>query len=140
MNDNKHSVYDDGRVVFRYEDIPQISPFEVEILCQLPSRMHADQETILEQHRAWALGFDLLSSSESYQRFCDTRFDLLIAYQLYDLPVESAVIASDLMAWFFVFDDVMDIDHGLEPGIREYRTTLCKRHLDILDEARAHDR
>ena len=139
MKDNKHNIYDDGRVVFRYEDISQTSPFEVEILCQLPSRMHTDQKTILEQHRVWALGFDLLSSSESYQRFCDTRFDLLIAYQLYDLPVESVVIASDLMAWFFVFDDVMDIDHGLESGIREYRTTLCKRHLDILDEARAHD-
>jgi hypothetical protein len=139
MNDTKHSVYDDGRVVFRYADIPQIPPFEVAIRCGLPSRMHAEQGTILEQHRAWARTFDLLSSSESYQRFCDTRFDLLIAYQLHDLPVASAVIASDLMAWFFVFDDVMDIDHGLEPGIREYRTMLCQRHLDMLNEARATD-
>jgi hypothetical protein len=132
MNKNRYSVYDDGRVVFRYDDIPQVSPFEVAIFCPLTSRMHADQETILEQHRAWARTFDLLPSSESYQRFCDTRFDLLISYQLYDLPVEPVVIASDLMAWFFVFDDIMDIDHGHEPGIREYRTRLCKRHLDLL--------
>jgi len=139
MNKNKYSVYDDGRVVFRYDDLPQVAPFEVEIFCPLTSRMHVDHETILEQHRAWARTFDLLSSSESYQRFCDTRFDLLVAYQLYDLPVESAVIASHLMAWFFVFDDVMDIDHGGEPGIREYRTKLCKRHLDILDGAETND-
>jgi hypothetical protein len=138
MNMNKHSLYDDGRVVFRYVDLPQqAAPFEVAISCPLTSRMHADQETILEQHRAWARTFDLLPSSENYQRFCDTRFDLLIAYQLYDLPVESVVLASHLMAWFFVFDDVMDIDHGLEPGIREYRTMLCKRHLDMLNGERA---
>jgi len=137
MNKNKYSVYDDGRVLFRY-DLPQVEPFEVEIVCPLTSRLHADQERILEQHRAWARSFDLLSGSESYQRFCDTRFDLLIAYQLYDLPVESAVIASDLMTWFFVFDDVMDIDHGSEPGIREYRDKLCKRHLDILGGAEAN--
>ena len=141
MNKNKYDLYDDGRVLFRYDDLPQVEPFEVEIVCPLTSRLHLDQETILEQHRAWARSFDLLSSSESYQRFCDTRFDLLIAYQLYDLPVESAVIASDLMTWFFVFDDVMDIDHGSEPGIREYRDKLCKRHLDILGgaEAKADD-
>jgi len=139
MNMNKHSLYDDGRVVFRYDDLPQVAPFEVEISCPLTSRMHADQETILEQHRVWARAFGLLSSSESYQRFCDTRFDLLIAYQLYDLPVESVVVASHLMAWFFVFDDVMDIDHGSEPGIREYRTKLCRRHLDVLGGAGAKE-
>jgi len=134
---NNNSVYDDGRVVFRYGDLTATAPFEVEIRCQLPSRMHADQETLLERHRTWARTFDLLSSSESYQRFCDTRFDLLIAYQLYGLPLEAVVIASDLMSWFFVFDDVMDIDHGHEPGIREYRTNLCKRHMDLLNEERA---
>ena len=139
MKENRYSVFDDGRVVFRYEGIPQGSPFEVEILCPLRSRKHADQEIILEQHRAWARRCDLLSSDESYQRFCDTRFDLLVAYQLYDLPVESVVIASDLMAWFFVFDDIMDIDHGQEPGIREYRTKLCKRHLDILNGAEPNE-
>lgn len=51
--------------------------------------------------------------------------------------MESAVIASDLMTWFFVFDDVMDIDHGSEPGIREYRDKLCRRHLEILGGAEA---
>jgi len=135
MNKSRYSIFDDGRVVFRYEDIPHIPPFEVEIHCPIRSRKHADQETILAQHRAWARRFDLLSSDESYQRFCDTRFDLLVAYQLYDLPVGSVVIASELMAWFFVFDDVMDIDHGQEPGIRDYRTKLCKRHLEILNGA-----
>jgi len=138
MNKSTYFVYDDGRVLFRYDDLPRVAPFEVEINCPLASRLHADQETIQEQHRAWARTFDLLPGSESFQRFCDTRFDLLISYQLYDLPVESAVTASHLMAWFFVFDDVMDIDHGSEPGIQEYREKLCKQHLDVLGGAGAH--
>jgi hypothetical protein len=43
------------------------------------------------------------------------------------------------MTWFFVFDDIMDIDHGLESEGRTYTSRLCKRHLEILEGARPHD-
>ena len=37
------------------------------------------------------------------------------------------------MTWFFVFDDVMDIDHGLEGEAGAYASKLCDRHLDLLN-------
>jgi len=48
-----------------------------------------------------------LPNDETYGRYCDTRFDLISAYQYYDLPLEAAVTAAHLMTWLFVLDDVM---------------------------------
>jgi len=129
------TVFDDGRVVFRYENIPDTPPFEVEIRCPLAASLHQEHEQILEQHRAWARDFEVLPNSERYQRYCDTRFDLLAAYQYHGLPLEAAVTAAHLMTWFFVYDDVMDIKLAAEREIREYRSRLCSRHMEMLSGA-----
>ncbi len=130
---NRYSVLDDGRVVFRYPGFQNEGPFEVAIKCPLPSKLHEEHAEILKKHRAWAKTFNIPPDAGGYQRYCDTRLDLLPAYQLYGLPVEAAVIHSHLMTWFFVFDDIMDIDHGLDEETDAYRSRLCARHLDILN-------
>ncbi|MEY6432868.1 hypothetical protein ABC977_10655 [Thioalkalicoccus limnaeus] len=123
---------DGSRVVFRYGCLHDEPPFDAEIGCPLVAGLHRDHEAILEQHRAWARGFGILPNGDTYDRYCDTRFDLISAYQYYDLPVEAAVTAAHLMTWFFVFDDVMDISLSPEQDIRSYRKRLCERHLDLL--------
>ena len=135
MKEIKYSISENGRVIFRYIDIQNKTPFEVKIDCPLTSRLHQQHPQILEQHRAWARSFSIPPSSESFQRYCDTRLDLLSSYQCYDLPVKAAIIHSHLMAWFFVFDDIMDMDHGLEDEVKSFVSRLCKRHLEILDGA-----
>jgi len=132
MAEAKFIVFEDGRVLFRYGKIQKESPFEVEIHCSLTSRMHGEHEEIQKQHRDWARSFNILSNKESVQKFYDTRFDVLTSYQYHDLPVELAVLASNLMTWFFVFDDVMDSYHGKESEVKNYQSKLCKRHLDVL--------
>jgi 5-epi-alpha-selinene synthase len=127
-----YSVLDNGDIIFRYNHPDDGSVFEAEIRCPLESRLHEQNREILDQHRTWARSFHLPPSEDSYQRYCDTRFDLLAAYQYAGQPVESAVIHSHLMTWFFVFDDVMDIDHGQDEDLRAFRSELCKRHLEIL--------
>jgi hypothetical protein len=89
----------------------------------------------MEQHRAWARSFDIPPSDDSYRRYCDTRLDLLASYQCHDLPLDAAVLHSHLMTWFFVFDDIMDIDHGLDEEVRPLIAELFKRHLAVLDGA-----
>lgn len=135
MTENKFSVYDDGRVIFRYNDLENTAPFEVEISCPLESRKHAGHEELLKRHRAWALAFHIPPGKDNFERYCDTRFDLLAAYQFHDQPLDAAVVASHLMTWFFVFDDVMDSDHGLGGEVRAFITMLCNRHLDLLNGA-----
>jgi 5-epi-alpha-selinene synthase len=135
VEETRYSVLDDGRVIFRYKGIQKEAPFEVEIRCPLFSRLHEKNPEILEQHRLWARRFDIPPTEESYRSYCDTRLDLLSSYQCYDLPFEAAVIHSHLMTWFFVFDDIMDIDHGLDEETGSYRSKLCKRHLEILSGA-----
>ena len=135
MKETGYTVLDDGRVVFRYAGLRNEAPFEVEISCPITSRVHKDHAGIREEHRAWARSFKIPPGEEGYQRYCDTRLDLLPAYQLYDLPLEAAIIHSHLMTWFFVFDDVMDMDHGLENEARSYTEKLCRRHLEILGGA-----
>lgn len=139
MEETCFSIHDDGRVVFRYGEIGAEPPFEVEIHCPLPSVTHSKKEKILEQHRDWARSFNIPPGDESYKRYCDTRFDLLAAFQFYDLPLDAAVVASHLMTWFFVFDDVMDIDHGLENDVRIFTGKVCKRHLEMLGGAVTSD-
>jgi terpene synthase-like protein len=39
------------------------------------------------------------------------------------------------MTWFFFFDDIMDMDHGLEADARSSTARLCQRHLEMLDSA-----
>jgi|GEM_PF-6673938 len=139
MADNNYIAIDGDRVVFRYgcqHDEPALA---VEIRCPLKAGLHRGHEEIMAQHRAWARRRGLLPSSEIYDRYCETRFDLLSAYQYYELPLESAVTAAHLMTWFFVFDDVMDIDLAAEQDIRSYRKRLCERHLDLLAGARASE-
>ncbi len=126
-----------ARIVFRYGCQDGEPPLEVQICCPLAAGLHQDHEEILEQHRAWARELRILPNSETYGRYCDTRFDLLSAYQYYDLPLEAAVTAAHLMTWFFVFDDVMDISLSPEMDIRSYRKRLCERHLDLLAGAKA---
>jgi hypothetical protein len=125
-------VLDNGDVVFRYQNPLDTSVFEVQVHCPLPSRIHQEHAEIQKQHRTWARSFHLPPSEEGYQRYCDTRFDLLSAYQYAGQPFESAVIHSHLMTWFFVFDDIMDIDHGQDEDLRTFRSELCKRHLALL--------
>lgn len=139
MAEHRFIVVDGTRVVFRYECLRDEPPFEVEIGCPLAAGLHRDHERILEQHRAWARGLRILPNSESYDRYCDTRFDLLSAYQYYDLPLEAAVTAAHLMTWFFVFDDVMDIQLSPDQDIRSYRKWLCERHLDLLAGAKVSE-
>jgi len=135
LNNTRYSVFDDGKVVFRYPDLISDESFEVEIHCPLPSKLHEGHGALMEQHRQWARSFNIPPSEASYERYCDTRLDLLAAYQYYDLSLSAAVLHSHLMTWFFVFDDVMDIDHGLEEEVRPYIAELCRRHLDLLDGA-----
>ncbi len=136
----RYSVLDNGHVIFRYADPDNGSEFHVQVLCPLPSRLHERQAEILKLHRAWARGFRIPPSDESYQRYCDTRFDLLAAYQYAGQSLDAAVLHSHLMTWFFVFDDIMDIDHGQDEDLRTFRSELCKRHLEILSGAAADDR
>ena len=135
MNEARYSVFDDGKVIFRYQAPENGEPFEIAIRCPLPSRLHEKHQELREQHRQWARSFNIPPSEAGYGRYCDTRLDLLAAYQYYDLPLAAAVLHSHLMTWFFVFDDVMDIDHGLENEVRPYLDGLRKRHLDVLDGA-----
>lgn len=128
-----HSVLEDGRVIFRYSDPQTASPFEVEIRCPLTSKVHEAHREILDRHRQWARSFGIPAGGDSYQRFCDTRLDLLASYQCRDLPLDAAVLHSHLMSWFFVFDDIMDIDHGLDEKLRPLVVELVKRHLEVLD-------
>jgi hypothetical protein len=139
LNESRYSVLDDGSVIFRYTDAREEPPFEVRVLCPLTSKLHERHAEIQEQHRHWAKAFDLAPSERIYRNYCDTRLDLLASYQLYDLPLEAAVIHSHLMTWFFFFDDTMDIDHGLEGEARSYTSRLCTRHLEILDNALPED-
>lgn len=140
MKEPGYSVFDDGRIVFRYGQLQQEAPFAVEVRCLIKSRLHEKHSEIMEQHRQWARGFRIPPSAGKYQRYCDTRLDLLSSYQCYDLPLEAAVIHSHLMTWFFVFDDMMDIDHGLKPEERSYTSWICKRHVEILNGAHADDK
>ncbi len=140
MSDPIYTVLDNGDVVFRYRNPQDNSDFAVQVHCPLPSRLHEEHTRIREQHRAWAQHFQIPPSKENYQRYCDTRFDLLAAYQYAGQPVEAAIIHSHLMTWFFVFDDIMDIDHGRDEDLRTFRSDLCRRHLAILDGAAADDR
>ena len=94
MSKPKYSVFDDGSVLFRYDDPLQKTPFEVRIHCPLTSRLHNEHCELEERHRQWARGCRIPPGDESYQRYCDTRLDLLPAYQLYDLPLEGAIIHS----------------------------------------------
>jgi len=135
LNEVSYSVFDDGKVIFRYQDPQTNEPFEIKIRCPLPSRIHEEHRELMEQHRQWARSFNILPSEARYERYCDTRLDLLAAYQYYDLPLAAAALHSHLMTWFFVFDDIMDIDHGLEHEVRPYIAELCRRHLDVLDGA-----
>lgn len=141
MKEARHSVFDDGRVIFRYIDPQTRSPFEAEIRSPFPSRLHEQHSEIMDQHRHWARRFNIPPSEDTYLRYCDTRLDLLSSYQCSDLPLEAAIIHSHLMSWFFVFDDIMDIDHGLDENLRPLVYELFKRHLDILagDAPRAKD-
>jgi hypothetical protein len=139
MTDDNFVLMDGARVVFRYGCLHQEPPFEVEIHCPLAAGLHRDHEAILERHRAWARGFGILPHGDTYDRYCDTRFDLISAYQYYDLPLEAAVTAAHLMTWFFVFDDVMDISLSPEQDIRSYRQRLCERHLELLGGAKASE-
>ena len=132
MSENHFIRVDGARVLFRYGCLHDEPPFELEICCPLAAGLHGEHERILEQHRAWARELHILPNSETYERYCDTRFDLISAYQYYDLPLEAAVTAAHLMTWFFVFDDVMDIDVSQEKDIRSYRKRLCDRHLELL--------
>ncbi len=131
---SRYSVLSDGRVIFRYRDLRN-NPFEVEIHCPLTSVLHKQHEEIMSRHREWAQRFHIPPGDQSFQRYCDTRLDLLPSYQLYDLPLEIAVLHGHLMTWFFVFDDVMDIDHGLEDDVRAFTAQLCRRHVEILNGA-----
>jgi hypothetical protein len=133
LKETRHSVLEDGRAIFRYTDPQTRSPFEVEIRCPLTSKLHSEHPAILEQHRQWARSFSIPAGEESYQRYCDTRLDLLASYQCHDLPLNAAVLHSHFMSWFFVFDDIMDIDHGLDEKVRPLVAELIHRHLDILD-------
>jgi hypothetical protein len=133
MDETAFTVFDDGRVIFGYRNIPGEAPFDVEIRCPIESKLHTEHEAIMRHHRAWAASFPSLLLRESYQRFCDTRFDLLVSYQYHDLPLTSAALAGDLMTWFFVFDDVMDMNHGPAQEVRDFRQNLTKRHLDLLN-------
>ena len=135
MKEVRHSVFEDGRVIFRYRHPRTKTPFEVEIRCPLANNLHDGHREILEQHRAWAGNFQIPAGEESYARFCDTRLDLLASYQCHDLPLDAAVLHSHLMTWFFVFDDIMDIDHGLDEEVRPLVAELFKRHLAVLDGA-----
>jgi hypothetical protein len=135
VKETRYSVFDDGRVIFRYTNTQSEGPLEVEIHCPLTGRLHEKHNEIREQHREWARSFNIPPSDGSFQRYCDTRLDLLSAFQCYDLPLEATVIHSHLMTWFFVFDDIMDIDHRLGGEANSYRSKLCKRHLDILTGA-----
>ena len=139
VNEAKYTVLDNGDVVFRYIHPDDRSAFEVEIRCPLTSRLHERHAEILERHRAWARRFQIPPSEESFQRYCDTRFDLLAAYQYAGQPLDAAVVHSHLMTWFFVFDDIMDMDHGQDEELKTFRTELCKRHLEILGGAAAGD-
>ncbi len=133
MKEAKYSVLDDGRVIFHYLEKQNQPSFEVQIHCPLPTRLHEKHAEIREQHRQWARSFGIPPSDGSYERYCATRLDLLASYQCHDLPLEAALVHSHLMTWFFVFDDVMDMDHGLEDEVKCYVASLCKRHLDILN-------
>ncbi len=135
MKEPVHSVLDNDNVIFRYIHPQTKAPFEVQIFCPLPSRLHEQHAQVREAHRAWARSFRIPSNEENYQRYCDTRLDLLASYQCHDLPLEAAALHSHLMTWFFVFDDVMDIDHGLDEELRPLVFELFKRHLDLLDGA-----
>ncbi len=139
MGNLTYSVLDSGEVIFRYNHPRDNSAFEVRIHCPLKSSLHENRQKILDQHRAWARSFNIPPSEESFQRYCDTRFDLLAAYQYAGQSFEAAVIHSHLMTWFFVFDDIMDIDDGQDEDLRQFRSDLCKRHLDILSGAAADD-
>jgi hypothetical protein len=139
MAEQNFIVVDGARVGFRYGCLLGESPFEVAICCPLAVGLHRGHEEILEQHRAWARWLSILPNCETYHRYCDTRFDLLSAYQYYDLPLEAAVTAAHLMTWFFVFDDVMDINLSPEKDILSYRKRLCQRHLELLDGATASE-
>jgi hypothetical protein len=68
-----YSVLDDGRVIFRYQGIPEGDPFEVTIRCPLPSKLHEQHAAIRDRHRQWAQRFAIAVDEKSYQRYCDTR-------------------------------------------------------------------
>lgn len=139
MDEARHAVLDDGRVIFRYLDPASAEAFAVVIHCPLPSRCHAAHQDLLAPHRQWPRQFDLLPVEANYQRYCDTRLDLLAAYQCHNLPLAAALRHSHLMSWFFVFDDLMDIDHQLDDTARALLTRIQQRHLAVLDGANPDD-
>lgn len=122
-------------MVFRAVDPATQEAFEVGICCPLPSRLHPRHQELMVQHRQWAQRFGIPANEAGYGRYCDTRFDLLAAYQYFDEPVDVAQVHSHLMTWFFVFDDFMDMDHGLGDELRRYIVNLHERHLEVLDGA-----
>ena len=128
-------MVDDGRFLFRYKDPRDQKTFDVVINCPVPSRLHERHQMILERHRQWAADFRIPAGEEGFERYCDTRLDLLAAFQCNQLPLETAILHSHLMTWFFVFDDIMDIDHGLDEELRPLVSVLVKRHLQVLDGA-----
>ena len=135
MSDLRHFFAEAGKVVFNYADSATKQPFSAEITCALPGRCHVDAPAIMAEHRAWANRFGLLPEEGAFARYCASRFDLLAAYQCHDSTRSAAALHAHLMTWFFVFDDAMDIDHGLADDERHYLAELCRRHLAMLDGA-----
>jgi hypothetical protein len=137
MNIHRFEVSSTGDVVFFYLDPAANSPFRVAISCPIPSAMHSEASTLRESHHAWARRFRVLPTERAFERFAATRFDELIAYQSHGWPVESAMVSCNLMTWYFVFDDIMDMEHNLDDTGKRYALALCKRHIELLDGARA---
>jgi hypothetical protein len=125
----------EGRVNFHCTDFNTGAEFVVGVDCPIENRLHERQLELCERHVEWAERFELIPN-ERVARYRDTRFDTLIGYQYYGFALEAAVIASNLMTWFFVFDDNLDMDHELDAASRKYMLELCHRHVEILDGER----
>src|SRR6185503_10703737 len=114
MNIDRFEVSSTGDVVFFYVDPDTNRPFHVSISCPIPSVLHGETAALREIHRGWARRWSLLPTERAFERFATSRLDELVAYQCHGWPVESTAVSCNLMTWYFVFDDIMDMDHNLD--------------------------
>jgi hypothetical protein len=131
----------DGTVTFEVHDDSSGVLFRDSIHCPLPSGRHPQALELRQAHRAWVRNHDLLADDADDERFCAARFDLLVSAECHRISLEAALVVSQLMSWFFVFDDGQERRHAADPAGTESSRRATRRHLDVLagDTPRSSD-
>jgi 5-epi-alpha-selinene synthase len=103
------------------------------LYCPFPSQINRYAGILEGYALEWVLRFKLLANESSYQRFCKSRFFLLVASAYPHSNLEELKIANDWLSWVFIWDDQCDLSELKKQP--EVLKTLHKRFIEILNGA-----